>query len=430
MGKMFRDPLYNYIELADDPCALELISTPVFQRLRRIHQLGVTHYTYPGAQHDRLSHSLGVYHLARMATDRVIRLRGEQRFRRGADLVMAVALLHDVGHGPFSHLVEPCLGVDHEDWTCRIIESPDHQISKILEKHQVPPTEAVALITGKVSDDRRWMQTLVSSQLDVDRLDYLRRDSLMTGAGYGHFDFHRLLNTLEVWEEDSRTDLAWPREKSLYAIEEYIFARYYMYQNVYMHATTRGIEMLLREMWRVGKELFDNGDQDELVGEIRAFWGAEEPDIDAYLAIEEFTLLHQIAAWRRGKHPVLADLARRFLDRDHFVEIPLTIASDQIDADGADGLEHQLRELADKAGFMPDHYVLRDQIKAKYRQPYITPPEGEELTSINAIRVLDGAEPKEISTLLERLRPVTQVVAPSVNFYVPREVRQAYNHQA
>ena len=141
------------------------------------------------------------------------------------------------------------------------------------------------------------MKYLLSSQLDMDRLDYLRRDSLFTGAGYGHYDYYRILNTFELLPDgEGNWDIVWA-EKSKLAIEEYIFARHYMYQNVYLHKTTRGFEKLLEAMWRRARRLFENGDDALLLPVILDFWRAEKPSVQQYLRIEEFTVLQQIQVW-------------------------------------------------------------------------------------------------------------------------------------
>src|SRR5262249_25511530 len=134
--------------------------------------------------------------------------------------LLATALLHDVGHGPFSHLFEPCLGIDHEQWSIAVIRDEGSQVHQVLKRESAYlPNHVVDLINSDNTTHPAWQRALMSSQLDVDRLDYLRRDSLFTGAGYGHFDWHRLLTTIEFF--DGETDLVWPAKSAL-AIEEYI----------------------------------------------------------------------------------------------------------------------------------------------------------------------------------------------------------------
>lgn len=235
-SKIFRDPLYNYIsiETKKDRWLLDLLDCPEVQRLRRIHQLNISYLTYSGADHNRLAHSLGVVHLTQQALRHLAKISGEDsQTNHGRAPVLVAALIHDVGHGPFSHLFEPCLGIDHEEWTKAVLLSPETQVHQILKRHfdHTFPQRVAELIDKDNHDQPPWQKYLLSSQLDMDRLDYLRRDSLFTGAGYGHFDWFRLLNTFEIYEdEESGRDIVWA-EKSLLAVEEYIFSRYYMYQN-------------------------------------------------------------------------------------------------------------------------------------------------------------------------------------------------------
>jgi HD superfamily phosphohydrolase len=231
-------------------------------------------------------------------------------------------MLHDVGHGPFSHLFEPCLGIDHEVWSKNIILDPSttvHSILRGIDKYL--PQKVADLIDKDNYEHPAWQKALLSSQLDMDRLDYLRRDSLFTGAGYGHFDFHRILNTFELHDGKGGNDLVWV-EKSKFAIEEYIFARYYMYQNVYLHHTTRGFEKMLEAMWRRAQKLHDDGRDvkwNSVLGDFLA--AGTSASVQQYLKIEEFTVLHQIQAWIDHPDPPLKDLAQRFLNRHRFVPI-------------------------------------------------------------------------------------------------------------
>jgi uncharacterized protein len=233
-SKIFRDPLYNYIGIdrSRDKWLIDLLDTPEVQRLRRIHQLGVSYLTYPGADHNRLAHSLGVLHLMQHALAHLKSICDDEQVNRARAPLLAAAVVHDVGHGPFSHLFEPCLDIKHEDWSIRMILSEETQVNKVLRRvDRTLPQTVADLVNTKNHDHPAWMKYLLSSQLDVDRLDYLRRDSLFTGAGYGHFDWFRILNSFEFHEDDGTRELVWA-EKSMLAIEEYIFARYYMYQNV------------------------------------------------------------------------------------------------------------------------------------------------------------------------------------------------------
>jgi HD superfamily phosphohydrolase len=427
-AKIFRDPLYNYISIdrKHDGWLLELLDSPEVQRLRRIHQLGVSYLTYPGADHNRLAHSLGVLHLMQQAIQHLTTIHDKEEISQARAALLATALLHDVGHGPFSHLFEPCLGIDHEVWSQRIILDEGTTVHKVLHGiDKYLPNKVAELIKKDNYDHPAWQKALLSSQLDMDRLDYLRRDSLFTGAGYGHFDFYRILHTFELHDGDAGSDLVWT-EKSKLAIEEYIFARYYMYQNVYLHKTTRGFEKMLEAMWLRAKKLQTDGTDVKLVPVLRDFWAAgETATVQQYLRIEEFTVLQQIQEWTAHQDKALSDLAQRFLNRNRFVAIDPPQPDNDL-APSFERWERALHEVVQNAGYDPvESYCLKDQVNGKYNQPYFPEKESEEQSAHNAIRLRTGTgkTPVEISEVLRRLQPVTQRPADQVRYYVPRDLR-------
>lgn len=425
-AKIFRDPLYNYIGIdrTRDRWLLELLDTSAVQRLRRVHQLGVSNLTYPGADHNRLAHSLGVVHLMQQALQHIDGSYVGEDIKQARAPLLAAALIHDVGHGPFSHLFELCEGADHEVWSKKIILCEDAEIYRVLKKVAPSLPQSVAeLIDKKNVEQPAWMRYLLSSQLDVDRLDYLRRDSLFTGAGYGHFDYFRLLNTFEFYDNsDGEREIVWP-EKSMLAVEEYIFARYYMYQNVYLHKTTRGFEQMLIAIWKRARRLYNEGCDMTLVPAIRDFWSAEFPTVQQYLRLEEYTVLQQIQNWTSHGDKSINDLARRFLARRHFVSIdPPEVKAGLAPSDG--GFEIALHNLVQsKVEYNPmEMYCLKGAVSAKYSQPYFPEKETDEQSVKNAIRIMVGGKPIEISSRLERLKPLTEVPVDRVRYYIPKEL--------
>ncbi|MCA9277560.1 MAG: HD domain-containing protein [Phycisphaeraceae bacterium] len=433
--KVFRDPLYNYISVDrdQDSWLLKLLDTREVQRLRRIHQLGVSNYTYPGADHNRLAHSLGVVHLMQMIVSHFQR-NYPQVSNDGAarDALLAAALLHDVGHGPFSHLFEPCLGIKHEKWSIAVVLDSESEVHSALKKRDnFLPQRVANLIDENNHDQPTWQKLLLSSQLDADRLDYLRRDSLFTGAGYGHFDWYRLLTTVELFGDDpSDFDLVWP-EKAALAIEEYIFARFYMYQNVYLHKTTRGFEQLLQAMWQRATTLMENGDDVHATPVLKDFWSHSDRTpgslpLKKYLRIEEFAVLSQIDVWRNHPDKPLSDLAHRFLNRDGFAMIPAPSGENPLESGGDSEWLQALAEVVGKAGFEnPACYCLFDDVDGKYRRPYKPEKEGQQQSASTAIRVRIKGEsaPIEISSYLPRLAAVTNLPPPMRIYYVPKEAR-------
>lgn len=426
-AKIFRDPLYDYISIDRDRDGwlLELLDCPEVQRLRRIHQLGLSNLTYPGAEHSRLSHSLGVIHLTLEALEHLASDSPSACTEEARQSLLAAALLHDVGHGPFSHVSEVCLGIDHEEWSSRVVRDPDTRVHQVLTRiNAALPERVVALIAG-AGLAPLWQKSLLSSQLDVDRLDYLRRDSLFTGAGYGHFDWFRILHTFTL-HGTGDGELVWT-DKARYAIEEYVFARYYMYRNVYLHKTTRGFERMLQALWALAGRLRQEGDDVRRIPPVAAFWGRPDPTVRQFLAFEEFALLGQVQVWTDHPHRALSDLARRFLGRRRFRTVePPSRAGNPL-ADGDAEWRRALEELAVRHGYEPaSAYVLRDDPERVISKAYVPEKESDEQQPHNAIRLrLDGHErPVEVSQLLPRLRAVTDEPARPVRYYVPPELHR------
>lgn len=428
--KVFRDPLYNYIafDRHRDGWLIDLIDCPEVQRLRRIHQLGVSNFTYPGAEHTRLAHSLGVTHLMQLVLDHLTTVSPSAKIEGARQALLATALLHDVGHGPFSHLFEPCLGINHEKWSIAIVNDESTQVHKVLKK-QNPylPNHVADLIDSNDTKHPAWQRALMSSQLDVDRLDYLRRDSLFTGAGYGHFDWYRLLTTIEF--HDNETDLVWPAKSAL-AIEEYIFARYYMYQNVYFHKTTRGFEQLLQAMWSRAHKLRQDGVDVNANPVLKRFWESEKPEpgtlhVKDYLALEEFTVLEQIQRWTEHPDKPLADCARRFLNRDGLAMVDPPPPVNPLKADDFGEWEPELHKLLKKKGYeVPEMYCLPDKLDHKYLRPYFEEKEPENQTAVNTIRVVVDGTLQTIGQYLPRLGAVIAKGADRISYYVPKEIRE------
>ena len=232
---------------------IRLIDAPEFQRLRRIKQLGLGLYTYQGAEHSRFTHSLGALHLMTRILDRLSEsypIAAEDRLA-----VRAAALLHDVGHAPFSHAMEKTLGVHHEDLTIAAITSEETVLNQILSSHSAElPQRVASVVRGDFKPAA--LAQLVSSQLDVDRMDYLLRDSLMTGAKYGLYDLEWIINALQI---DGPGDRVYVAARGVYAVEEYLQARYYMFRQVYFHRTLRSAEAVLRSALRRALELVAGG---------------------------------------------------------------------------------------------------------------------------------------------------------------------------
>ena len=307
--KYFQDPVYGQVAVSS-PLLLSLIDTRAVQRLKHIRQLGVAFFTFLGADHSRFSHSLGCMHLMSQVLDHLSREEGMRLSPEARETAQAAALLHDIGHCAFSHTLEGVLGHQHEDMTARLM-AEDPQLKKILGSRAKP---MAALFNGKAGPSP--VKDLVSSQLDVDRLDYLVRDAHYTGVNSGAVDLSRIIGGFTV--KQSRLMV---KEKALLAVEEYFLARYFMYWKVYFHKTSRGLELVLKGLIRRAKELHARGELEleSLTPALRAFFErGSKVAVGDFLDHDDSDVMVGIKRWQYGHDKVLAELSRRFLNRRKF----------------------------------------------------------------------------------------------------------------
>ena len=319
---MFRDPVHGLIELrGDDRPIADLLETRAMQRLRRIRQMGLAWLVYPGAEHSRFSHALGALHIAQRVS-RQLRLEPALALH-----VKVAALCHDVGHGPFSHAWEHVFpGADHEAWGGRIV-AEDPELRAALEALAPGLADTLGGFWSKTYQPA-FVRKLVSSQLDVDRLDYLLRDGHYSGAGYATYDLDWILHALAV--EDVRVGAADPRDlvidyrRGMYAVEQYLFARSYMYAQVYHHKTVRAAEWMLIKAFERYAQLARAGvEPPGLPAAAQLARGAVLP-VDDYLRLHDTSVTAAFDTWSgRGfgppaADPVLRDLAGRLVDRKLF----------------------------------------------------------------------------------------------------------------
>ncbi len=354
--RIYRDPVHNIIRLQTDTdegeLMMRLIDTGEFQRLRRIKQLGLGLYTYQGAEHSRFTHSLGAFHLMTRVLDRL----GERYGIDPADRIAAraAALLHDVGHGSFSHVMEKVLNFHHERWTVEAILSDDSEIGALLRSHSSDlPQQVASIIEGTFQPSA--LAQLVSSQLDVDRMDYLLRDSLMTGAKYGIYDLEWIINALAI---DEAGDRIYVEARGVYAVEEYLQARYYMFRQVYFHRSLRSAEAVLRSIIRRALQLFDEG-QEVWHASDTAFekiLRREPLTVTEHMQIDDSDFVFHVKQWQKSSDQILSDLSRRFVGRTLFKAIDLDMAHDE----KGDFLA-EARDVVGRAGFDPDYYFIEDR---------------------------------------------------------------------
>ncbi|MCC7350254.1 MAG: HD domain-containing protein [Phycisphaerales bacterium] len=326
--KIIRDPVHDVIAFRlDDPTEsllFGLLNTEEFQRLRRIRQLGMASLAYPGADHSRYSHSLGVMQTARL-------ILGQLRHFTPIDpesqtLCLVGSLLHDLGHGPFSHVFERVSGLSHEQLTTQIIQDPSSQVHQLLrQRDAMLPARVADLMNGR--PERSFYSDILCGQLDADRFDYLLRDNLMTGSRYGGFDLQWLLHALMVDGPTNRLAVRW---KGVSAVEAYLQSRYHMYRNVYFHKVVRSAEGMVKLALQRAKRL---AVQDRLE------WPAREHVVhrallSQRLSVEEFTelddvsILHCFKIWKDSSDVVLAGLCRGLLHRRLYKTVDLTAIED------------------------------------------------------------------------------------------------------
>ena len=245
--KVFRDPLYGYIEV-DYKIISDLIDSKEVQRLRRIRQLSGVAMVFQTAEHSRFTHSLGAYQMAKMAVEHIEGMESLDEYTKL--LFLCAALLHDIGHGPYSHAFEHVLDLSHEEWSVKIILSDKTDVHHILGDDLAKDVASVIDHDGKYP----LIESLVSSQLDVDRMDYLSRDAYFTGANYGRIDYHRILRSMKIINGKLVV-----RASGVLSIESYLMSRYHMYFQVYYHPVAKAYELILEGIYQRIKDLVNKG---------------------------------------------------------------------------------------------------------------------------------------------------------------------------
>ncbi|MAV12370.1 MAG: HD family phosphohydrolase [Cyanobium sp. MED843] len=310
--RTYHDPLHRGIQLDSSQPAeamvMALVDTAPFQRLRRVRQLGPAFLTFHGAESSRFTHSLGVFHLARRAFNRLLVINPQLETHRA--LVYAAALLHDIGHGPLSHTGEEMFGLHHESWSSRVIrEHPT--IHGCLEQQGEGTATAVADLLEHGRTPHPVVKRLVSSQLDCDRLDYLLRDSYSTGTRYGQLDLDRIVAGLTLSPDG---DLA-IHPKGLMAVEHYLVVRNLMYRSVYNHRLNVVCNWLLERLVRLARQLGPNQVWADAVM-TRWLWTADQLDLESFLSNDDLRTGYHLQRWQEEGPEQLAQLCGRFLDRN------------------------------------------------------------------------------------------------------------------
>ncbi len=308
--KIINDPVYGFLRFPE-PEVMQIIAHPWFQRLRHIKQMGMAHLVYPGAVHTRLHHSLGACHLMNEALD-VLKSKKIRFTKQECVAARLAILMHDIGHGPFSHALEHSLvsGIDHELVSRLIMQRINVEMDGALD---------TAIRIFDHSYPKKYLHQLVSSQLDMDRMDYLNRDSYFTGVSEGVIGYDRILHMLTVDKDELVVE-----EKAVHSVEKFIIARRLMYWQVYLHKTVLGGEMLLVNILKRAKELAMAGEKlfatpalhHFLYGDVNgASFAAEPENLTLFCALDDSDIAASIKVWQRQDDVVLSRLCRMLISR-------------------------------------------------------------------------------------------------------------------
>lgn len=306
--KIINDPVYGFITI-NHPLIFSIISHPYYQRLRRIQQMAMAQLVYPGAVHTRLHHSLGAYHLMSNAVME-LRSKGVEITAEEEIAVKAAILLHDIGHGPFSHALEQVLvkGVHHEQLSLQIMHRMNEELGGQL-------TLAIQIFTDQYH--KPFLHQLISGQLDVDRMDYLSRDSFYSGVSEGVIGYDRILKMLVVHEEQLLVE-----EKGIYSVEKFLVARRQMYWQVYLHKTVLAAEKMLVKILERVREIYTAADQQLVtLSALDFFLGSFDGEmndaaLEKFCAIDDHDVMHAVKCWSHHPDKILSLLCCRFLNRE------------------------------------------------------------------------------------------------------------------
>lgn len=391
--KIFRDPIYDliYFNKEEDAPILEIIDTPEFQRLRRIKQLGLSSYTYTSSTHDRFSHSIGVCFLAGRLVENlsfssvVIKESDKLSFTLDKNqvklLVRLAAILHDIGHGPFSHAFERAIKSKveknlsgsiqiHEDYSIKIINSEnikaifgritDHTIREMGIKW-------VCDILGQTFDGPKWIQEIISSQFDADRIDYLLRDAYMCGVKYATFDWDWIFRNMFIGDiPGNGQGILIDGSKGTHSLESFVISRYHMYEQVYFHKTTRGFEAIVNSIFKRIGFLIDNNilNSTDFLGPYFLNFLKNYESIDDYLQLDDYYMVSHFHHWaKNSSDKVLKKLCSCFVNRRPFKMIKYYTNRDD---DQVANLKHYAelsREFHQRIGSDYDYFFLLDDYK-------------------------------------------------------------------
>lgn len=431
--KIFRDPIYDliYFNKEDDAPVLEIIDTPEFQRLRRIKQLGLSSYTYSSSTHDRFSHSIGVCFLSGLMVENlnfdtaVVNEPGgeiELNKKQVKLLVRLAAILHDIGHGPFSHAFERAIKNKvkghvsasiqiHEDYSIKIICSDS--IKSIIERI---PDESLKKFGVKWVCDilegtfagPKWIKEIISSQFDADRIDYLLRDAYMSGVKYAAFDWEWIFRNMYIGDiAGNGKGIIIDGSKGTHSLESFIVSRYHMYEQVYFHKTTRGFEAVVNSIFKRIGYLIDNGllTEKDFLGPYFLNFLNDYNSIEDYLQLDDYYMTTHFHHWSKNSTDnVLKKLCLSFIHRQTFKMLKVNTNREEDVETGMDEYHKLMTHYKEKLGDEFDYFFLKDSYKDNpYKDTYLLSKSG----APERIWVSSKSGPKDLaeeSTIIKGLR--------------------------
>lgn len=351
--KIFNDPIYGFISI---PNALiyDLIQHPYFQRLRRISQMGLSYLVYPGANHTRFHHALGCMHLMQKAVD-VLRFKGVSISEEEENALYIAILLHDIGHGPFSHAMEKSIveDVHHEEISLLFMRQLNVEFKGKLSL-------AIKVFEGDYH--RKFMLQLISSQLDMDRMDYLKRDSFYSGVAEGNVNSERLIQMMNV-EDDALVI----EEKGIYSVEKFLMSRRLMYWQAYLHKTSLAAELILTKILKRAKELTLKGVVLPCSEPLQFFMqnkidfeSFDTETLDLFSQLDDFDVISALKAWQKNDDFILASLSKMIINRD-LLKIQLT--GDKVAIDDLNPLKERFAAENNISIADTNYFIFKGKIK-------------------------------------------------------------------
>ncbi len=309
--KIFNDPVYGFISIPYD-IVFDVIEHPYFQRLRRIQQLGLSSLVYPGATHSRFHHSLGAMHLMYKSLE-VLKSKGQVISEDESKAAVLAILMHDLGHGPFSHALEGVLvdNLQHEHISMLLMKNLQKEFGKPIEM-------AIQIFTNKYP--KKFLYQLVSGQLDMDRLDYLNRDSFYSGVSEGVVGYDRIINMLDVHDENIVVE-----EKGIYSIEKFIVARRLMYWQVYLHKTSLVADLMLKNAILRAKEIYKTGQKKDVISTDLLYFLSNviskndfDDKLEMFVQLDDYDIFQALKVWMKSKDEILKKLSTAIINRNLF----------------------------------------------------------------------------------------------------------------